>query len=139
MEHVSQYMTDGTNLDCLHPVQDALDALCGPSAQQFPIHMENWFEAYAEHRGIKDKAFAPMTSCVQGSVFGSFLRKLLIPPPIFRKSNSSESPAFNQQLNWPSKVVDPSSSGDVLKLPLTCLKPPDIIIYQRSLGHHGAS
>ena len=69
VDHLTQFMTDGTNLDCLRPVQDALDAVCGPHGHQFSIQMENWFEAYAEHRGIKEKAFAPMSSCVQGLVF----------------------------------------------------------------------
>ena len=58
------YTGDGTNLDCIHPVQDVLDALSGDNRRQYAVHLESWFESYSEARGIKAKAFTPMSSFV---------------------------------------------------------------------------
>lgn len=62
VQHLMQYTAEGCNLDCLHPVQEVLDALCGGKKGQFAVEMENWFESYSDTRGIKAKAFCPMSS-----------------------------------------------------------------------------
>jgi hypothetical protein len=66
VEHLLQFTGEGLNLDCLHPAQYVLDCLCGPHKGQFATQLENWYESYADFRGIKPKAFQA-TSCSAGN------------------------------------------------------------------------
>ena len=52
------------NIDCLHPVQCVVDALCGENRDGYAQQLENWFDAYATKRGMKAKMFKPTSGCV---------------------------------------------------------------------------
>ena len=68
VEHLLQFSTEGLNLDCLHPAQYVLDCLCGPQKGQFATQLENWYESYADFRGIKSKAFQATGSTAGNSI-----------------------------------------------------------------------
>ena len=68
VDHLMQYTTEGLNLDCIHPVQTVVDCLCGPHKGQYATSIENWFESYADLRGIKPTAFSAMAGCAANSV-----------------------------------------------------------------------
>ena len=62
--HTALYTVEGGNLDCVHPAQCVLDALCGDNKDAYAQQLQNWFESYADKRGLKAKMFKPLTSCV---------------------------------------------------------------------------
>lgn len=66
LQHVMSF-TDG-NLDCEHPAQAVLDALCGDNAGTYGQQLEDFFESYADMRGLKSKMFKPLKACVHDLV-----------------------------------------------------------------------
>ena len=63
-----QYTTEGLNLEWAHPMQTVVDCLCGPRKGQYATAIENWFESYADLRGIKPIAFSAMANCAANSI-----------------------------------------------------------------------
>ena len=68
---------EGENIECLHPVQAVLDALCGENKATYAKQLETWFEEYTKLRGIQGKAFKPLTACAAWLQMFSYL---LVPP-----------------------------------------------------------
>ena len=66
LQHIMSF-ADG-NLDCDHPAQAVLDALCGNNAATYGQQLEDFFESYADMRGLKSKMFKPLKACVHGLV-----------------------------------------------------------------------
>ena len=52
------------NLDCDHPAQAVLDALCGDNAATYGQQLEDFFASYADMRGNKSKMFKPLSDSV---------------------------------------------------------------------------
>lgn len=46
------FTMEGGNLDCLHPVQAVLDALCMDRNSYYAGLLNDWFERYAEWRKV---------------------------------------------------------------------------------------
>ena len=83
VEHLLQFTGEGLNLDCLHPAQYVLDCLCGPHKGQFATQFENWYESYADFRGIK-----PKPSKLLAVLLGTQVQYIIIPTH-FCQSNAN--------------------------------------------------
>lgn len=64
VNHITLYSTEGCNLDCAHPAQLVLDALCGDNKDAYAQQLQDWFDAYSTKRGTKNKGFKTIESCV---------------------------------------------------------------------------
>ena len=71
ISHLALYTAEGGNLDCLHPAQCVLDALCGENKDAYAQQLQDWFEVYADKRGLQAKMFKPLSSCVSWLLLGS--------------------------------------------------------------------
>ena len=60
------FTADGGNIDCIHPVQEVVDRLCGDEKLAQAHRLETWFEGYANMRGTTARTFKPLKSCVRG-------------------------------------------------------------------------
>lgn len=114
LDYVMSFTAEGENLDCAHPAQPVLDYLCGDNASTYATEVETFFEAYSEMRGIKSKAFKPMTACAHGSVATPYRGSCFICP-----RHSSLCTTFP---HCEPQAIDASSCDDTLKLPWTVLK-----------------
>ncbi len=63
VNHMALHSIEGGNIDYLHPAQSVVDAMCGENRDGYAHQLEDWFEVYASKRGIKAKAFKPLTLC----------------------------------------------------------------------------
>ena len=104
IQHVALHTMEGGNIDCLHPAQSVVDAMCGENQEGYANQLEDWFERYASKSGIKGKAFKPMTLCVSWT-------NLMVSFSIINAMLLSENQAF-----------DDTAADETIKLPLTSLK-----------------
>ena len=57
------FTMEGGNLDCVHPAQAVLDALSSDRKEFYAEQLENWFQGYAQWRGIPG-IFKPVAETV---------------------------------------------------------------------------
>ena len=81
-----------------------VDAMCGENQEGYANQLEDWFERYASKRGIKGKAFKPMTLCVSWT-------NLMVSFSI-----------INAMLLSENQALDDTAADETIKLPLTSLK-----------------
>ena len=66
INHMMLFTADGGNIDCVHPVQEVVDRLCGDDKLTHAHKLETWFESYANMRGTTARTFKTLSSCVRG-------------------------------------------------------------------------
>ena len=44
VNHVALHSIEGGNIDCLHPAQSVVDAMCGENRDGYAHQLEDWFE-----------------------------------------------------------------------------------------------
>lgn len=98
---------EGGNIDCLHPAQSVVDAMCGENQEGYANQLEDWFETYASKRGIKAKAFKPMNLCVSWT-------NITLCCHLASSSNA--------MLLSENQALDDTAADETIKLPLTSLK-----------------
>ena len=52
-------------MDGLHPAQLVVDTLCGDNKGHYAKELETWYGIYMDSRGLKNKMFKPVASCVE--------------------------------------------------------------------------
>jgi len=111
-------------LDCVHPAQAVMDALSSDRQEFYAEQLENWFQGYAQWRGIPGifkplaetvarltaarKSKSQLTVKLNDAKYQFVLGHSIIPSPL---------PA-----DILSQVVDQMCQDETKKLPLTALK-----------------
>lgn len=64
---MSLFTAEGGNLDCIHPAQAVIDAICSDHKMFYAEQLEKWFASYGTWRG--QNLFKPMSDAVAGLNF----------------------------------------------------------------------